>query len=1015
MYFRMLSLLLVATNAWAGSTIQSVTPNHIPQGKEAEISLKLSGVKQHLIVAKPGGPHRKLSTSANFHVNDMATFQGSALLATDERGLLIADVAPTGRIAVSSGYEMQGKVNRVIVENSYGWLLGNGTDVIRLDLNDLVLPEKLAEYRSKQPVKDIAAQGNYAYLLLDDNEIAIIEMAASAEPKEVSRFQLDQTSNRIFVRGDHIYVTQPGYGLVILDAGYKPLVRQNGRYAVSGGATDVVVRDDVALVASGENGIAMFDVADPDHARWLGSYNRMGHVDGISTYSQKTLLWNDQGDLLSPDLSNPELPYIDKTYHSNNNASKWLHAVWLNNTTVLAASDSALESIDFYATAPQYSNENLDTGQGVNFGGERRLFIENNIAYVADWFSGVHLYDISVPARPRLLSSFHTPGSAKGVVVGGGYAFIADDDHGLQVVDVRDPLLPVHVSNLDTRGLAYTPKLAGNRLYLAGHRGGVQIIDVGNVADPKLIANIDTPGKAWSVEIVGDILFVADDTAGVLVYNVSDAANPTQIATFNPGGAAEDIVVRGETAYAAFFEGGFFVLDVGIPEQMQQIGFVATPGNARGIALRGDHAFVADWFAGVQVIDISNPSAPNIVGSYDTSGAAWGVAIRDKHAYIGDWWGGFATLDLSVPAKPALADRYQFRGKVVRVAAAGKFAYAAMDSNGVQVFDISNPLNPTWMTGVEIDGKVNDICLDSGLLFVAVGSGKDSGLVTIDVSNPFQARRMAQFAVEGGVEKVRSADGKLYFSNEFQLGVIDPIYPEKTRLWFRHVARIYDLWVNAGQVFLASGLGMEVLNDRLDLVANYATPEPPSLIRAHGDTVLLYGESLGLQVLTVSGKNVDEVGSYVPGEKLADIVWDGATLFATGPAGNILQLDASDYDNITLKGIYPLSRAATALTIINGNALLAGNDIITSVKLPPLIKMEKHGATDVRLHFPAEMPSGDFDLVDIAPDGKRTLSYGALSVEAPGFAKPDITPEQFLKALKHQRSLPASSPESPQP
>ncbi|MGC2165408.1 MAG: hypothetical protein WA632_05285, partial [Gallionella sp.] len=976
--------------------------------------LKLSGAQQHQIVAKPGGPHLMLSTPANFHVNDMVTYQGSGLLATDERGLLIADVAPTGRIAVSTGYETQGKVNRVIVENSYGWLLSNGTDVIRLDLNDLVLPEKLAEYRSTQPIKDIAAQGNYAYLLLDDNEIAIIEMAASAEPKVVSRFQLEEPSNRIFVRGDHIYVTQPGYGLEILDAGYKPLLRRNGRYAVSGGATDVVVRDDVALVASGKNGIVLFDVVDPDHARWLGSYSRMGHVEGFSTYAKKTLLWNDQSELISPDMSYPELPSIDKIYRNNKNPSRWLHAMWLNNTTVLAASDSALESIDFLATAPQYSNENLDTGQGVNFGGERRVFIENNIAYVADWFSGLHLYDISTPTRPRLLSSFHTPGSAKGVVVRDGYAYIADDDHGLQVVDVHDPLLPAHVSNLDTKGLAYTPKLSGNRLYLAGHRGGVQIIDVSNVADPKLVASIDTPGKAWSVEIVGDILFVADDTAGVLVYNVSDAANPRQIAVFNPGGAAEDVVVRGETAYAAFFEGGFYVLDAGIPEQMQQIGYVATPGNARGIALSGDHAYVADWFAGVQVIDISNPATPNIMGSYDTSGAAWGVAIRGKHAYVGDWWGGFAVLDVSVPAKPALVDRYQFRGKVARIAAAGKFAYAAMDSNGVQVFDITNPLNPTWMTGVEIDGTVNDICLDSGLLFVAVGNGKDSGLVTIDVSNPFQARRIAQFSVQGGVERVRSADGKLYFSNEFQLGVIDPIYPEKTRLWFTHVAKIYDLWVNAGQVFIASGLGMEVLDERLDLVANYPTPEPPSLIRARGDTVMLYGESLGIQVLQVSGKNVDEIAIFVPGEKLTDLAWDDTTLFATGPAGKILQMDVSDYDNISLKGIYSLSRAATAIKIMNGNALLAGNDIITSVKLPPSIKIEKRSAKEIHLQLSADMPAGDYDLVDIAPDGKRSVSYSALSIDAPAFEKPDITTEEFLKLLKVQRNLPASNAEAPQ-
>jgi hypothetical protein len=1007
----MLLWMLVSASAWAGSNIKSITPNHIPQGKDAEIRVTLADSKQHQLVLKPGGPHLKLSLPTDFHVNDMVVYQGSGLLATDERGLLIADVAPTGRIALSTGFEAQGKVKRVIVENSYGWLLVNGTSVLRLDLNDLVMPEKLVEYKSTQAIKDIAAQGNYAFLLLDNNEVAIVEMAASAEPREVSRFQLDADSSRIFVYDDHIYVTQPGYGVVVLDAGYKPLMRQNGRYLVSGGATDVVVRNDVALVASGATGIALFDVSDPDNARWLGSYSRMGHIKGFSTHAQKTLLWNDQSEVISPDLSNPEFLSIDKIYRNTRNAGQWFHAIWLNNTTVLAASDTALESIDFYATAPQFSNENLDTGQGVNFGGERRLFVDKNIAYVADWFSGIHLYDISVPGRPRLLSSYHTPGSAKGVVVSDGYAFIADDDHGLQIIDVHDPLLPAHVSSLDTKGLAYTPKLHGHMLFLAGHRGGVQIIDVSNVAEPRLVVNIDTPGKAWSVEIVGDILFVADDTAGVLVYNVSDPTQPTQISSFNPGGAAEDIVVRAETAYAAFFERGFVVLDVGIPERMHQIGYIATPGNARGIALNGDHAYVADWFAGMQVVDISDPVKPKLVGSYDTGGAAWGVAIKDKYAYIGDWWGGFAVIDISTPTRPVLADRYQLRGKIVRIAADGKFAYAAMDNNGVHVFDITNPLNPMWTTAVEIDGKVNDICLDSGLLFVAVGNGKDSGLVTIDVSNPFQARRMAQFAVEGGVERVRSEDGKLYFSNEYQMGVIDPIYPEKTRLWFRHIAKINDLWVNAGQVYLASGLGMEVLDDRLDLEANYPMSAPPTLIRARGDKIMLYGESTGLQVLGLSGRNVDEIATFEPGEKLTDMVWDGDRVYATGSAGNLFQLDTSDYENIVLKGIYPLSRVGTAVKIVGDNALISGNDIIESVKLRSFAKVARGGKNEFVMQVSADAPAGDYDLVDIGGDGKRTTNYSALSIEEPTFAKPDITPEEFLKLLKRQRNVPADSAE----
>ncbi len=98
--------------------------------------------------------------------------------------------------------------------------------------------------------------------------------------------------------------------------------------------------------------------------------------------------------------------------------------------------------------------EEIHVNEGVNLGGSRKVFVKNNIAYVADWFSGLHLYDIADPHLPKLISSFHTPGSPKGILVSGNYAFVGDDDYGLQIIDVKDPQNPRLVSSRLMRGLA---------------------------------------------------------------------------------------------------------------------------------------------------------------------------------------------------------------------------------------------------------------------------------------------------------------------------------------------------------------------------------------------------------------------------------------------------------------------------------------------------------------------------------------------------------------------------------
>ena len=108
----------------------------------------------------------------------------------------------------------------------------------------------------------------------------------------------------------------------------------------------------------------------------------------------------------------------------------------------------------------------------------RKLFISGNYLYLADWHSGLHIYDITYPYKPVHLTNIHTPGSPKGIFVDDNIAYVGDDDRGLQVIDVSDPLSSSVISQLQTQGLAYIVEVVDHLLYVADHRGGVSVIDV---------------------------------------------------------------------------------------------------------------------------------------------------------------------------------------------------------------------------------------------------------------------------------------------------------------------------------------------------------------------------------------------------------------------------------------------------------------------------------------------------------------------------------------------------------
>lgn len=1007
MLLRLLLSLSLCGSAWAQPLIKSITPERIPAGREAEVRLQVSGATDRQLILMPGGPYIRQSLPLRQHIHDLALHKGCGLLAAGEHGLLVASVAAPGGLKIAGSFSTLGRVTRVVAEDDRAWLVNDANEVVALDITNPLKPVLLGRYQAGQAITDIAVRDGYIYLLLGNTVVSLLDMREPRAPIELSRHVLAEAAQQLSIDGDHLYAAQPGFGLTVIDVSDKKHPVQVARWPVTGGATAVTVQDSIALIARGRNGVAVFDVADPAHPKWMGSHSRLGRVGGIAASARRTVLWNDRDEIISLDVARPSLPSIAASLRG----VATIAAGWLDANTVLAVTPSGLQLIDFSANPPLFSNENLDTGQGVNFGGERRLFIDGDIAYVADWFSGLHLYDIREPSHPRLLSSFKTPGSAKGVVVRDGIAFVADDDHGLQVLDVRDPLHTAQLASLPTRGLAYTPKLAGSLLYLASHRGGFQIIDISDVRAPRIVADVDTPGKAWSLEVAGGTLLVADDSAGLLVFDVSDAAHPRQVGSFSGGGAVEDVVVRGMIAYVASFDRGFFVLDVSIPSDPRQLGYVFTPGNARAIALKDGLAYVADWFSGVQVIDIRDPAKPDIIGEYDTSGAAWGIAIRGDHAYIGDWWGGFLTLDIRDPARPQLTDRFQARGRVMQIAVQDKLAYVAMERGGVQIFDITNPLNPMWISGVEIDGAINGLLAEGTSLHIAVGSGADSGLVSVDVGNPFQPRRVKHYAIADGVQRVAiGAAGRLYFSNSHNLGAIGPVHALPL---VNHATRINDMWLAGERIYLATDQGMEVLDKQLQPLLRYKTAHPASLVRTRGDAVFLYGAEPGLQVLEASGDEIHPVSVFAPGEVLSDIALAGEVLFATGLDANLLEIDIADLRHLKLRNIYPLSHLAAGVAISGDTVLLAGNDIITAVKQLPQVAVMRRAKNDIRLVLPKELPAGVYSVVSVAPDGRRGMSRNMLDIEPPRLSKPKITPEEFQRLLREQRRENAGKPTAP--
>ena len=976
--------LLAAAPLSAAPEAVSVTPQQAQRGTAVTLEVGIRDWQPGAQLALlPGGPF--VSHRLDLPATPRAiTSDGRRAWVASDGGWLQAIAFPAGAAArvVARRKIDEGGIH--LLRLAHGQLLAavEGHGVM---LFDVTLPTQILHqwtYRSGLPVTDMQLGENEAWLLLGGRRLEHLRFDEFTPAEAVQHWQLPMEASGFVIKGDTA-LTVGADGLASLDLG-TPGATVRDRQAVGGRPSRVLLAAGLALVDAGPAGLQVFDAADPGRLRWLGSNAKRGAIDGLSVSADRAWVGSGGQTVQGIALGNPELPATGPALRLD----APLVGLSGRGETVFAATTRGVQRLDFATPAVADISP-----EGVNLGGSRRGVIRDDILYVADWFSGLHLYDVRDPANPRHLGNYHTPGSSKGVALYGRYALVGDDDYGLQIIDVADPRRPRWVAELNwtskesTLGLAYTMKVVGDTLYLADHRGGFQIIDLSDIEHPRILGALDTPGKSWAVDVSGHTAFVADDDDGLLIVDVGDPAAIRLLGRFNPGGHAEDVVVRDGLAYLAFFDNGLFIVDVGDPARPRPLAHLAIPGNARGIALEGDLAYVSGWESGLQVVDVGDPRAPRIVGHYDTDGAVWGTVVQGGTAYALDWWGGIKVLDVSDPARPAYLTRYQGRGTLHRLRRAGHYIFAASGAGGIQVFDIRNPLNPIWAGGADLPGEALDLWLEDGHAYVAAGDG---GVAVIDTEDPFYTRTVGRLDTPGQARLIRARDDYLFIADQRAgLLVADARDPARPRLISQRPLPIDDLWVDEAGLYLAGPDGLRWLTvDEAGRLSPAAQLDASGVGKVRGQDGLLAIALADdtLQLLRRGADGLTPLGRFDVGEAVLDLQLDGRRLFVLGARTGLLEVDIRDPMAPRLGAIYPATGRHRNLLLADGAAFLGGERRLASTTLLPPVHFGEVAGDTIPLRLPEGMPAGRYHLLAIGADGQRQLLPNAfeLSFGAPG-------------------------------
>ncbi len=947
-------------------------------GSGESITLRLPpGQAAGALYLRPGGPHALATATLDFEAFD-ATGAGERLfVAAGDDGLVVLALQAEGPPRETARLALDGPATKLRIAGDVAWLIGP-LGLTSVDIGVPDEPAVIAYYPTPSMPVDFALGEGLAWLLLP-REILTFDVSMPGFPILVGRSGLQFSARALEVRHNRIYLAAGAAGLISFDR-RQPPPRAAG-YRPGGAVNDLALADDRIVIAT-DDGITLVEGAGVAGLRWLGSFRTAQPVERVAVAGERATILTADRRLWLLDIANPDAIRIEALL-ARDCCEAWQH----HDRHAFVLSGDTLSIIDAGVPAPQLGNEGLAFGQGVNLGGQRRVFIDGDIAYVADWFAGLHLYAIDDPARPRLLASLNTDGSAKGVVVRDGIAFVADDDHGLQVVDVRDPREPRQIANLLLPGLAYTPVLDGGLLWLASHYGGVLAIDVKDPATPRLVAHYEIPGRTWSLRVRDGIAYVAADEAGLLIIDIADPARARMLGSYAPGARAEDIVIDGNVAFIAFFDDGVHAVDIADPAQPRPLAQLTTPGNARGLDRVGDRLYVADWRAGVLIVDVGDPRRPRIAGHYDTDGAAWGVQANGTSVFVADWWGGITLLSIEDAERPQAIGHYPPRTPVAAVATRDRFAFVLHEDSGLQVFDIDNALNPTWATGFDLPGARAMVIDDR---YAAVLTRSDE-LVLVDLVDPWRPRIRDRQPAGRDALTVRAAGARWMIIGSAGITLVDPHNGESRRIAIAGTVR--DATSINGRLLVATAAGLRDVHGGDPAALSSLNSADISRVVADDDRVVIHVEDEGLRVLAPS---LSEVARIALDNGVNDLLLDGDTLVVATTAPGVLVFDITDPAQPRLVSSIATMGTVGGLHLHDGTLYLSGQPQLLALALSAPARIANDAMDRIVLQLPDGLAPGAWDLaVAEAPLPGPVLRHSVVEIAPLRFGRPQLSAEEF--------------------
>lgn len=660
---------------------------------------------------------------------------------------LVLSLFPLGAVYHKIGdFDTSGVANAVLTTGNIAYIADGSIGLLIVDITNPQNPTLLGTFNTAYEIYNIAIEGNIAYLQ-SYYGIQIISIAEPQNPSQLG-FYYDYNTNLFTVNNGIAYTIESDHYLKIVDVSnpQNPILLGSCQTL----HTYCLAMSDSLIYVGGQSGMSMIDISIPQNPSQIGYYHLNGYVNYI-------------------ELSG-NIVYL--AYQS--------YVEYINDNTVMVG---GLKCID--ASNPQ--NPVQIGSYDAPMECAKSVLIANNIAYltIASYFTycnspwaidGLKSIDVTNPQTPVLVDYYALPAGKffnsynafychQLVAICGDIAYVADYGSGLQIINLSSHSNPAIIYAYTSQPYAFKVEVIGDAAYLIdGHTDtGLQsvfydqnfsVLDLSNLQSPYLICTYDSLSRVKGFSVQNNLVYLAIGPPpytgprwydGLQVIDFSNLQSPILLYSSEYYGS-NAVVVEDSLAYVAFCssDGNWSdigILDVSNPQIPVHLGYYPTTGTARSIAVSNGIVYVTHSsypLNRLEIIDFLDPLNPSLLGSLGTLGDAYKVIVEGNVVYLADGSSGLQIINVSNPASPFLVSSIlpHATSNINLCYIHDYLLYIADDNwNEISIYDITTPLSPVFISRYAWNLNTVDMCVSAGRIFTANEEGGLNILNLVAVEN----------------------------------------------------------------------------------------------------------------------------------------------------------------------------------------------------------------------------------------------------------------------------------------